>query len=158
MQNGLRTACTRTKWSPPRVWRSAKLKAVPDRQRARKAVVITIALLVAGAHLFTGPGYRGPLRPFVTGYLIDILLPLSSYFLLVMASDTLPALHRWQVKVVIVFLVMSSAEVAQYFGKPVFGRTYDPLDFLAYAAGALLAALLDRVLLPRVLPMWRGPQ
>jgi hypothetical protein len=119
-------------------------------------VVITIAVLVAGAHLFTGPSYRGPFRPFVTGYLIDILLPVSSYFLLVMATDTIAALRPWPAKVVIVFLVMSSAEVAQYFGRPVFGRTYDPLDFLAYAAGALFAALLDRAVLPRLLPIWNS--
>jgi hypothetical protein len=104
--------------------------------------------------MFTGPGYRGPLRWFVTGYAIDILLPFSSYFLLVAAAETFAMLRPWFVRTLIVFAVMSCAEVAQFLGRPVFGRTYDPWDFLAYACGALLAAVADRVLLPRVLRFW----
>lgn len=104
--------------------------------------------------MFTGPQYRGPLRWFVTGYVIDILLPFSSYFLLVAAEEDCAALRRWWVKVLVVCAVMSTAEIAQYAGRPIFGRTYDPWDFAAYAGGALLAAWADRVLLPRVFGFW----
>jgi hypothetical protein len=118
-------------------------------------VIIAIALAVAAAHLFTGPSYRGPFRPFVTGYLIDLLLPFSSYFLLVAATDSFRFLSPWHRKVAIVVAIMSCAEAAQYFGKPIFGSTYDPLDLIAYAVGAMLAAAADRLLLPRLFPFWR---
>ncbi len=121
---------------------------------ARKIVVVAINVSVAAAHLFTGPGYRGPFRPFVTGYLIDILLPFSAYFLLLMCEEIVPPLRSWIVRCLTAFAVISSAEVAQYFGHPIFGRTYDPWDFAAYAAGTLLAAFADRMLLPRVLANW----
>jgi hypothetical protein len=46
-------------------------------------------------------------------------------------------------------------ETCQYFGRPIFGSTFDPLDILAYAGGVLLGILLDHVLLPRLIPRWR---
>ena len=128
-----------------------------EAMRARKIVVVIVALAVALAHLFTGPDYRGPLRWFVTGYAIDILLPFSSYFLLVAAAEESAMLRPWLVKALIVVSVMSSAEVAQYFGQPIFGRTYDPWDFAAYSAGAAIAAAADRVFLPRVFSFWSTP-
>ena len=124
-------------------------------RRARKVVVVLIALAVGGAHMFTGPGYRGPFRWFVTGYAIDILLPISSYFLLVAAAEDLAWLRPWFVRVLVVVAVMSCAEVSQYLGKPIFGRTYDPWDFVAYAGGALLAAVMDQIVLSRVFEFWR---
>lgn len=84
----------------------------------------------------------------------DILLPFAAYFLLVMCEDAVPPLRSWFLKTVTAFAVISCAEVAQYFGKPIFGRTYDPWDFAAYAAGALLAASTDRVLFPRIFGSW----
>jgi len=122
--------------------------------RARKIFIVLVALVVAGAQFFTGPGYRGPFRWFVTGYAMDLLLPFSSYFLLVAAAENLATLRRWFVKVLVVFAVMSGAEVAQYFGQPIFGRTYDPWDFVCYLAGALIAAGLDRTVLPRLFAFW----
>ncbi|HNY40807.1 MAG TPA: hypothetical protein PKJ41_10445, partial [Bryobacteraceae bacterium] len=97
---------------------------------------------------------HGLFRPFVTGYAIDILLPFSAYFLLSLSDDIVPALRSWALRAAIVFVVISSAEVAQYFGRPIFGRTYDPLDFAAYAGGTALAVLADRLLFPRLFKLW----
>ncbi len=119
-------------------------------------MAVTVNVAVAIAHLFTGPRYHGPFRAFVTGYAIDILLPFAAYFLLILCDDIVPALRRWYVRAAAVVAVISSAEIAQYFGHPIFGRTFDPLDFAAYAAGALLAALVDQALLTRLIPAWRA--
>lgn len=116
----------------------------------RKVVVVGVNVAVAATHLFTGPRYRGPGRAFVTGYLIDLLLPFAAYFLLVEAESTVPWLRPGAVKVAVVAGVMSSAEAAQYFGFPIFGRTFDPLDLAAYACGAVAAAVADRWLIWRV--------
>ena len=45
-------------------------------------------------------------------------------------------------------------EVAQYFGVPLLGRTYDPLDFLMYALGVILAAALDKFVFPPTFKFW----
>ncbi len=124
------------------------------RVKAKRVVAVNVNLAVAAAHLFTGPGYRGPFRTFVTGYAIDILLPFAAYFLLILCDEIVPALRRWYLRAAVVVAVMSSAELAQYFGYPVFGNTFDPLDFAAYATGALMAAIADQVLLPRLMPAW----
>ncbi len=128
----------------------------PARKRIRRIVAVSICLFVAVIQLFTGPRYRGPFRPFVMGYAIDILLPFSSYFLLTLCDEIVPALRCRPLRSVIVFAVMASAEVAQYFGRPIFGKTYDPWDLAAYAAGTLLAVAADAYIPPRVSVSWTG--
>jgi hypothetical protein len=112
-------------------------------------MVIPIALL----HFFTGSSYSGPYPLFVNGYLLDILLPFALYFLL--SLQKLPLLSSWLVKGVLVLGAAFLVEIAQSFGVPVFGRTYDPLDFVMYAAGVMLAILLDTTLFPRVFAFWK---
>jgi hypothetical protein len=118
----------------------------------KKMVVLSIVIPTALLHFLTGSNYRGPYPAFVNGYLIDILLPLSFYFLLCLVE--LPLLRSWVVKSALVFGAASSVEVAQFFGVPVFGRTYDPLDFVMYGAGILLAAILDTTVFPRAFEFW----
>ena len=119
---------------------------------SKKVVVVSIVIPVALLHFLTGSDYRGPYPVFVNGYLIDILLPLSFYFLLCLVE--LPLLRSWVVKSVLVFGAASSVEVAQFLGVPVFGRTYDPVDFVMYGAGVLLAAILDTAVFPRLFKFW----
>jgi len=45
-------------------------------------------------------------------------------------------------------------EASQYFGHPIFGTTFNPLDILAYAGGVLLGILLDLILFPRLISNW----
>jgi hypothetical protein len=45
-------------------------------------------------------------------------------------------------------------ETSQYYGFPIFGSTFDPLDILAYAVGVGLGVLLDLVLFPQFVPRW----
>ncbi len=51
-------------------------------------------------------------------------------------------------------VVPSIAETCQYFGIPVLGSTFDVLDYLMYAAGALTAVVVDRELLARAFRWW----
>jgi hypothetical protein len=123
-----------------------------DRSLGRRIVVVIIAVAVGLLHFVTGPNYRGPFPAFVNSYLIDILLPTSLYFLL---SLTELALFRsWVVKSLSVFGIGVAVETAQFFGAPLFGRTFDPLDYVMYAVGALLAAFLDVFLFPRLFSFW----
>ncbi len=111
----------------------------------RTPVVVAICLAVAALHLFTGPDYRGPLRAFVTGYLIDLALPCSLVLLLGVGLDGRPTLRLPAVRATAVFLLGAAVEFLQYLGVPLFGRTFDPLDLLMYAAGAMAALAFERL-------------
>ena len=113
------------------------------RRVAAWAIVLAVAavhVLRAGSHLH-GASFR-----FYYSYASDILLPLAAYFVLCLSEPRLPLLRDWRAKAALVSGVASTAEVLQGFGVPALGRTFDPLDLLMYAIGALLAVLLDKVL------------
>ena len=119
---------------------------------ARRPVVVAICLLVAALHLVTGPDCRGPLRWFVTGYLIDFALPFSLVLLLGIGFDRNPPLQRPAIRASAVVLLGAVVELLQFLGVPIFGRTFDPLDLIMYAAGALAAVAFERVVFQSSLP------
>jgi hypothetical protein len=89
----------------------------------------------------------------VNGYLIDILLPMTLFLLTGLFQNSIirSALFR----ACAVFGFGCFVEASQYFGRPIFGSTFDPLDILAYAGGVSLGVLLDLVLFPRLIPRWQ---
>jgi hypothetical protein len=126
--------------------------AATQRMLRKKIVIVSVVIPVALLHFFTGSNYRGPYPGFVNGYLLDILLPLALYFLLCVGGFSL--LRSWAVKGILVFGVGAVVEIAQFFGVPIFGRTFDPLDFVMYGLGVILAAILDTTVFPRVFKFW----
>ncbi len=118
----------------------------------KKLIITAIAILVGVFHFVTGEQYQGPFPVFVNGYLIDILLPTTLYLLLGLIENQL--IRSILFRTCAVFGFGCFVETSQYFGHPVFGSTFDPLDILAYAGGVLLGILLDSILFPRVMPNW----
>ena len=118
----------------------------------KKQVITLIALTVGALHFIKGQNYQGPFPIFVNGYLIDILLPMTMYLLMSMFQNKI--IHSIPFRACAVFGFGCFVEVSQYFGHPIFGSTFDPLDILAYAGGILLGVLLDFVLFPRLIPRW----
>jgi hypothetical protein len=114
----------------------------------QKHLVVGVAVLVALLHFPIGSGYEGPWKSFVTGYLIDILAPFAAY--LVLGVTRLDALRPWWVRALLVFAVGTASEVLQFFGVPIFGQTFDPLDFVAFAAGLVAAAVFERFVVSRL--------
>jgi hypothetical protein len=57
-------------------------------------------------------------------------------------------LGDWRAKALVILAAASGAEVLQGFGVPMLGHTFDPLDFVMYGIGVLVAVLVDRVLCP----------
>jgi hypothetical protein len=114
----------------------------------RKTVVIGMAVGVGILHFFTGPEYRGPLRTFVTGHLINILLPFTIY--LVLGITRHAALRSEIVRCALVFGIGAVTETLQYAGLPIFGRTFDPLDYLMFGIGILSAAVFEWAVLSRL--------
>jgi len=125
-------------------------------QRTQKtALIVCIVVPVASLHFLTGDNYGGPYPEFVNCYLLDILLPLSFYFLLCLIQSSL--LRSWIVRALLVFSAAACVEVAQFFGIPLLGRTFDPIDIVMYALGVGLAVILDTLVFPRILSFW-GPE
>jgi glycopeptide antibiotics resistance protein len=118
----------------------------------KMVVVVCLVVPIALLHFFTGSAYRGPWPEFVNGYLLDILVPFAFYFLLVLPE--MPLLKPWPVKALLVFGAGASVEIAQYFGAPILGQTFDPLDFVMYGLGVGLAAFVDVMVFPRVFGFW----
>ena len=118
----------------------------------KKVVIVSIMVLIALIHFFTGSNYKGPYPGFVNGYLLDILVPFGFYFLLGLSK--FPLLKSWIVKSVLMFGAASFTEIAQFFGVPIFGQTFDPVDFVMFGMGVILAAILDIIVFPRIFDFW----
>ena len=114
----------------------------------RKPVVVLICLAVAALHLVTGADYAGPFRAFVTGYLIDLVLPFSLVLLLGVGLVSVPVLCQPLARAGIVIVIGTIVEGSQYLHIPLFGRTFDPLDLLMYAVGAAAAVGFERLAFP----------
>jgi hypothetical protein len=114
----------------------------------KKLLVVGIAVGVGMLHFLTGPRYRGPLPVFVNGYLIDILLPFAMYLVLGVANQSV--LRSGIARGVLVFGIGVVTETLQYFGVPIFGRTFDPLDYLMFGVGIGLAAVFEWAVLSRI--------
>jgi len=120
---------------------------------SRKAVIVAVALFVGALHFLIGPDYRGPAYVFIHSYLIDILLPMAMYLIAGLIEQ--PLIGSPAARAVGVFGVGVTVEILQYFEYDVFGSTFDPLDYLMYAAGILLGYLFELCVLSR-LPKTRG--
>jgi glycopeptide antibiotics resistance protein len=127
------------------------MKATPQMIRKR-VVIVSLVIPIALLHFATGKHYRGPYPGFVNGYLLDVLVPFAFYFLLCLNEFSL--LRSWIVKSILVFGAGSSVEIAQFLGVPILGRTFDPVDFIMYGIGVILAAVLDTRVFPRIFEFW----
>ncbi len=129
-------------------------KAVPG----RTVVVVCVMVVVALIHVFrVGTYFDGTLFTLYYSYFSDIIVPFGMYFLLFLCDISVPFLRDWWVKALLVLAVACLTEVLQAFGVPLLGRTFDPLDFVMFAAGVMLAAFVDWVLFDRLFPFWSSP-
>jgi len=125
------------------------------RHSRRLEVILGMMLLIALAHIVDIGGHlQGMSFNLFKSYFSDIVLPFGFYFLLCADEQWIPGLKRWEVKLVIMFLLPSIAETCQYFGIPVLGSNFDPMDYLMYAIGATLAAMVDMQVFPRIFRFW----
>ena len=120
----------------------------------RMAVAIVVILLIAAIHIFRVGSYlSGRLFIFYYSFFSDIVIPVAIYFLLCINDITLPFLKGWMTKAILVFLIATATEIAQGFGIPLLGNTFDILDFGMFGIGTLIAVGLDK-LFSRVFSFW----
>ncbi len=77
-------------------------------------------------------------------------MPFAAYFLLCASEAKWPWCKPWQVKLALAIVVPAIAETAQYFGIPILGSTFDPLDYCMYLVGATVAAFVDVQIVTRL--------
>ena len=114
----------------------------------RKIIVVFIAVVTGLLHFLTGPKYHGPFPSFINGYMIDILLPFAMYLVLGVANQSI--IRSGVARGVFVFAIGAISETLQYFGVPIFGRTFDVFDFLMFGIGIGLAAIFEWTVLPGI--------
>lgn len=119
---------------------------------SKRLTITVIALTVGALHFVTGKNYQGSFPGFVNGYLIDILLPMVLFLLMSLFQNKI--IRSPLFRACAVFGFGCFVEAFQYFGRPLFGSTFDPLDILAYAGGVMLGALLDLLIFPRFISRW----
>jgi len=113
----------------------------------KKAFVIILSLSVAALHFIIGPNYRGPFKSFLSGYLIDILLPFALYFLFTLNLNQ----RKQKIFVCIsIFALATAIEYLQYRGIGILGSVFDPYDFLAYLLGVISAIVFDLTVLDKI--------
>ena len=114
-----------------------------EKRQKKITIVIGIELFIA-LIFFIGADWAGEsVHRFFHNYFADIALPFGYYFLLILIEDNFPFLRPWHNKALAVFLLVSTSEILQYFGIYALASVFDPIDFMMYASGALLAALVD---------------
>lgn len=129
----------------------------PMCRRKRRAVIILVMAAIAAVHLLRiGSHLEGDLYLLYYGYASDILLPFGFYLLLCAAEEQIHPLKNWWMKLATAFLLPAGAETLQAIGIPALGRTFDPLDYAAYACGAALGVAADRFIFPRIFRFWTG--
>jgi hypothetical protein len=123
--------------------------------RKRSYVIVAIQLILAMGFIFR-PGSYLPKEGYIfyQSYYADVMIPFAFYFLLSLNEKSLHFLRSWIVKAAIIFLVMTTSEVLQYFGIYAFGVTFDPMDIVAFGVGTILAVLVDIFLFPRIFSFW----
>jgi hypothetical protein len=114
----------------------------------KRAFVLILAVLIAILHFVIGPNYRGPFKDFLSGYLIDIILPFFLYFLFTIH------LNQIKQKMLVCLGILAFAAVAEYLqyrGTAIFGSVYDSYDLLAYFAGIISAIIFDLTVLDKII-------
>ena len=80
---------------------------------------------------------------FMRGYQHDITAPFGAYFTMKFFWDKLSPSSSNLTQAAYIFGIYSAGEVAQWLGQ--YPGTFDPKDFLAYAAGVGMAMIVDKL-------------
>jgi hypothetical protein len=117
-------------------------------------VPIAVILFIAAIHIFrVGTYFSGKLFILYYSFFSDIVIPIGIYFMLCINDVSIPILKNWKTKAAIVFVIAAGTEIAQAFGIPILGNTFDPLDFVMFGVGIFIAVGLDK-LFSRVFYFW----
>ncbi len=120
-----------------------------------KKTVVVFTLLIIASIFVVGADWAGEIASrFFHSYFADIAIPFGFYLLLVILDVEYKLFNHWCTKAFAVFLLCSLSETLQYFGVYALARVFDPLDYLMYAMGVVLAAVFDRIIFKKLFSFW----
>jgi hypothetical protein len=123
--------------------------------KSKKVVLVVGLQLVIAVFFISGVDRAYPSAYIIyQSYFADIFLPFGFYFLLTLVQDKHPVFKKWHVKALSIFTLCSTSEILQFFGIFALARVFDPLDFVMYGIGVLLAVFVDRKLFTKYLSFW----
>lgn len=125
-----------------------------DKQSKRVRLVILIELVIASIFIIGADWTSHAFYILYQSYYADVFLPFGFYFLLSMKGNESVFLNTWWKKALAVFALTATSETLQYFGIYALARVFDPLDYVMYGVGVLLAALVDRKLFSKIFSFW----
>lgn len=120
----------------------------------RIKVIVTLELLVSALIVLGSLIENQVLRVFYFSYFADIIIPFGFYFLLIPSEKKYSKLKSWFVKGVLIFLLCALSETLQYYGIFALARIFDPIDYVMYGVGVILAVILDRQIFKRYFSFW----
>jgi len=115
-----------------------------------KIAIIILEMVTAITFVLGSKISNQIIRTFYSRYFADIVIPFSFYFLLILVEGEHPKLKPWFVKAILVFLLCALSETLQYFGIFALARVFDPVDYVMYGVGVILAAFMDRQLFKKL--------
>lgn len=120
----------------------------------KKTIVVITLLLIASLFIIGADWANETSHRRFHSYFADIAIPFGFYLLLVLLEDRYTLFKKWYLKAGAVFVLCALSETLQYFGVFALARVFDPLDYLMYALGVALAAIVDRIIFTRVFGFW----
>jgi len=122
--------------------------------KTKKQIVVATMLCIAALFIIGADWADERIRFIFHSYFADIAIPFGYYMLLFLVEDKFKVFQKWSIKALAIFLLCSLSESLQCFGIYALARVFDPLDFIMYAIGVLLAAFFDRIIFKRLFSFW----
>jgi len=120
----------------------------------KKKLIIILEIIIA-IFFIIGADWASPsFHRLFHSYFADIFIPFGFYFLFILNEKKYPSFKKWQTKALAVFALCALSETLQYFGIFALARVFDPVDYIMYGAGVLLAAAFDRLIFTRIFDFW----
>lgn len=123
--------------------------------KSKKVMLVVFMQLIIATIFVIGARWTSPpVYLFFQSYFADIIVPFAFYFLLTMQADGNKYLNAWWKRALVILALTSASETLQYFDIYALARVFDPMDYLMYVIGVLLASFVDRKIFSRIFSFW----
>jgi hypothetical protein len=120
-----------------------------------KKTIVVITLLIIASFFIVGADWASEAaHRLFQNYFADIAIPFSFYLLLVLVENECKPFQKWYAKASAVFVLCALSETLQYFGVYALAEVFDPLDYIMYALGVVLAVFVDRIIFKKMFSFW----
>jgi len=120
----------------------------------KKTIIVTTLLIIASLFFIGAEWASETIHRLFHSYFADIAIPFGYYLLLILLEDKYKLFKKWHIKAGAVFTLCALSETLQYFDVYALARVFDPMDYVMYALGVLLAVFADRILFKRMFNFW----